>query len=632
MASIMRRQGAKRAPTARRSLIASSVDVDLATRNWGVPKPQTPWQREVYRFLDLIGELRYIAGEFGSAVSRTRLYLAILDDSGDISAEIPTDATGDDAKALGIFRRCLGTRQRGREEMKLLGMNVFLAGEAYLAGLAAEGSVPDRWVALSINDLSRSGGDVFVDLGEGKRRLVQGRDVLTRVWNPHPNRRAQADSSVRSNRAVLRLLELLLEYLFAQIDSRLKSGGILPWPSGTAPVGAEGTVADDLMAKMIEVAAESAKDKGTAANVVPLVVEVPTEALGKIGMINMQTELSKQAKELIDGAIARLAQGLDIDPAELTGLSGANHWSSYSIKQSTVDSQVTPIVACICDAIERAWLRPALEAADLDPDHYAIWYDTSTLTVRPQRLKDTLDLYAQGLVNAQAVLTAGAYLDGEGLTTEEEVRRYIRDLVLRDPTLFSSPAIRHLIGITDDMLPKGMEFAATPSATPPPPPPVPEQVPGKHQLPEIPQTQGKEPKQPVSPSITASASPLAVERAVTNATTLALADATALRALELAGGRLLGPRERGAHTDVPRHELHTVVAVREDRIPDLLRGAGEHTAALARQHGIVDVDGFCATVAGYCAMVLRDQVPHDRDRLLATLTLAGLVDGGPDAS
>lgn len=595
-----------------KALTASSVDVKFSNP-WDAPRRRMDWQREVWRLIGIIGEARYVVNGFGSAVSRARFYVGEVGDDGQVIGETKNRT------ALKVFNAARKSGILDQEELRIIGINLAAVGEGYIVGLSAVGSDgKDTWRMVSRNDIVNRGGELVIDLGDEKRVLVPGRDTLARVWRPHPDRRAEADSSLRSCRNPLRMIELLQKYIGAQIDSRLYTGGVLVWAAGTTSSGQEGTAGEDIMRQLVELGSQSARGEGTAANVFPIVVEAPSDVVGKVQYLSLASELSKTAPDLISTFMTSFARSVDVQPEEVMGMGDANHWSTWQLREETVVAQVAPLLACVCDAVQRVWCGPAFLKAGLDPDKYRVCFDTAPLTVRPQRLKDTLDLYMQSLVSAQAVLEAGAYQMGDAPSDEESVRRFIRELVFRDPQLINNRAIRELVGITEDMVPPDAFVPElTTAATPPPPPPVPDQVPQKHTLPVMPDTQGKEPK-----AVTASAA------LVGDAVTIATANAAVRRTMEIAGGRMLGPRERGQHPNVPRHELHTVIHTPVEKIPRLVDGCADHVLALASENGVRSPELFASTIGSYCALMLRDQSHHDPSRMEMFLRVDGLIGGG----
>jgi hypothetical protein len=64
----------------------------------------------------------------------------------------------------------------------------------------------------------------------------------------------------------------------------------------------------------------------------------------------------------------------------------------------------------------------------------------------------------------------GNYTDADAPTEEEDNKRFIQQVILRDPTLFASQAVREYLGIDiPDVMPQ--------LTTPPPPPPAPGRLP-----------------------------------------------------------------------------------------------------------------------------------------------------------
>src|SRR6185295_2769119 len=103
-----------------------------------------------------------------------------------------------------------------------------------------------------------------------------------------------------------------------------------------------------------------------------------------------------------------------------------------------------------------------------DITRYTYWFDTSSLTVRPNRLAESLDLYDKELLSAEAVRRYGDYKEDDAPSAEEISTRRTFQVMLRDPTLFADPNTREEAGIQVELL------NASDAATPPPPPPTPE--------------------------------------------------------------------------------------------------------------------------------------------------------------
>lgn len=410
-------------------------------------------------------------------------------------------------------------------------------------------------------------------------------------------------------------IERLTRYVFAQIDSRLVSAGILwiPKEASFPDVDGDLTGAEALTDRLMRSAAISRKGEETAGAVVPTIVELPTDALGKVQLTQFVSELSQQARELREEALARFATAMDMPPEILKGTGDTNHWSSWHVEESAVKVHIEPLVSRICDGLTTAYLKAALKTIGEDPDRFIFWFDTAPLTVRPEKLKDTLNLYEKKIVSREAVIIAGDYKLTDVPSIEEELGRFTQEVVLRDPTLFANPAIRKVIGFTDEMLPPDSIVApqAGPGGAGPPPPPAPPtgiQPTGTTPLPQGSTAEG------APPEVTPTPAPgmVASSSVPSWANVFVISNATVLRALELAGKRLLDNRNRGIVHGVPAHELHTKIKVTgPDHAARLLHGAWD-MLPLLMGHLDLSVDGqaLTNTLEGYCTRLLLGGTQH----------------------
>lgn len=456
------------------SLVAAAIRItDLEGRGWPTYKyGDDSWQNEAWRLYDVIGELRFVANWIGSALSRVRLYVADVDKNGRPQGETKKP------KVAALADTLLGGPARRPELIRLAGINLTVAGDAYLVGRSTDDPESDEWYVLSRSELKRytsgSKGTVTNLMGD-PGKLDPSTDMIIRVWTPHPRRTMWSDSPTRGAMPMLFEIERLTRFVFAQIDSRLVSAGLLAIPKETSFPDEQGdsvTGAEALTQTLMRFASASIKGEGTAAGVVPTIVEMPLEALGKLNLVQFTSELSKQAMDLRTEAIRRFALAMDIDPSILSGAGEANHWGAWQIMEGQIKVHIEPLAGRLCDALTQAYLVPALKSLKEEPDRYVLWYDTAPLTVRPERLKDTREMYDAGLVSADAVRVAGDYKESDAPSDQESAMKFIRELMLRDPNLFQIPAVRAVAGISEDILPTNKVFPPQQGggAGPPPPP------------------------------------------------------------------------------------------------------------------------------------------------------------------
>lgn len=572
-------QGAAAAVTA----AVSSVEMDGATwQTWRFGS--TAWQREAWRLYDITGQLRFVANWVGNSVSRCRLYVADVDEAGEAGMET------EDPEVAALAAGPLGSGPAKDEALRLLGINMFVPGEAYVVAEADGDDGDDRWFVVSGQQIGRSGSEIRI-----RRSLLQGGgdmvfrpdvDLLLRVWTPHPADTDQADSPTRSAIPDLREIEALRKREFAELDSRLAGAGLLLVPEGIDFPKGDGDAPGPagLAAVLMRAMATSLRDRASADAMVPIIAKAPPEVIDKIKHLTFWSELSDQILPLREAAIKSLAQSLDVPAEILLGMTEVNHWSGWLVSEDAVSTQIVPILSRIADALTTGYLRRALEQLGRDPDKYAYAFDTAPLTTRPNRAADALNYHATLLLSDQAAVEAGAFTADQMPDDEERKRRIVEKAVMGAPSLLSDPALQALIGIT-------------PSTSPPPPaepaPPAgdgggPAEVEGDRDIPErTPQTEE------------------------TTAALVAVASLATLRALALAGGRLVPHRQRDRWPGTPRHQLHARHGpISRADADHALRGAWDDLALVAADL-YVDPAALTDLLHGFAAELLTRGMAYD---------------------
>lgn len=611
------------------SLVASAVRIrNLEGRGWQSYKfGDTSWQTEVWRLYDVIGELRFLADWIGSACSRVRIYVAEVDKNGRVQKEVT------DKKIAGLADNLFGGPTQKAELIRLLGINLTLVGDAYIIGRSTDDPESDEWFVLSCSELkkyNRTGVVEFTNMFGEPEQLDPENDMIIRVWTPHPRRTQWAQSPTRAAMPMLWEIERLTRYVFSQIDSRLVSAGLLPIPKEVSFPDEDADIpgAEGLAQALMKAGSRSLKGEGTAAGVIPMIVEMPEEALGKINVVQFGSELSTQSKELKTEALRRFATAMDIDPSILSGAGEANHWGAWQIMEGQIKVHIEPLMTRICDAITKAYLKAALKAIKADPARYVFWYDTAPLVVRPERGKEAREMYKEGIVGRETVIQLNDLKLSDIPDEKEDARNFIRELMLRDANLFQIPAVRELAGISKEMLPPETVFPAQGGAGPPPPPAPPTGItptPGQA-LPVDSVAQNA----PGGPPPATPPAGLAASASVAPINMFVIANATVLRAMELAGKRLAGNQHRHQFA-CPAYEFHTKIKVTgEEHAARLLNGTWDHLSVLAEQvDPALDVTGLKAALDRYCSTLLTRGIPHRVELLGEYLRQSGFLNVAP---
>lgn len=616
----IRQEAVPQLPTAGpdlRSLTAAAAQIQLDTGSvWRTRVTDEDWQREGWRHYDINGELRFASNRHAAALSQVRIYVADVDDRGG-----PGEETTDE-KLQQLGETLFGGPAAKAEALRTLGVCFYIGGEAYIVAEGATNPKSDVWYIVTANQIKKTGSAYEVKRpavhGGGKAVLQPRKDLLMRAWTPHPRNQDIADSPTRSVLPTLREIERLTQLTFSQIDSRLLSAGLLLFPQGTSFPKADGTPGNlnDLMAMVMEVAKAQLQGAGTAAGVVPIFAEVPVDAAQRPEHLTFDTPIQGELKEKLEQAIHRLAVGLDLDPNELLGQGSANHWGAWQIEESGIKLFINPVMTRVCDALTQGYLYPALRAMGVkDPEKFTLWYDTSPLTVRPNRFEDANLLYDKGLLDGSAVLQAGNFSDESKPKAAELAAQRAWEAIKLDPALLQQEAYAKLVGLP---------------VSEPVQPPVTDPVTGLPMSPEeveAAKAQGRDGaigEQMGLPGTESGGASPAQQGLTAAAGVLPAAEQLVLRALEMAGGRLLDRRTRGQYGSVPRHELHTHVRP-TDRVHArrLLEGAFTHAPVMVRHFSHVKAyTGLQALLEEYCVELLVRGYAHETALLEASLDAA----------
>lgn len=603
------------------ALTASAAQIQLDTDQiFRLRTNDQEWQNESWRHYDICGELRFVANRHSAALSRAKLYIADVDEQGAILG--PTK----DPDMAVLAETVFGSQAQKAEIIRSIGVNLYIAGECYAVAIGSNDPDNDKWFVVSRKEMRKHGGSLQVKMpleyGGDWYTLKQGSDLLIRIWTPHPRLKDVADSPTRAVLPTLREIERLTMLAFSQIDSRLISAGLLLMPQGIDfPHGEdEAGGIQGLAERILEAAKAQLSGAGTAAGLVPIMAEVPidVEGRGNVGNsfahIKFDTPLTAELEKKLDQAIRRLALGLDVAPEDLLGQGDANHWSGWQVEESSIKIFTEPALVRMCAGLNVGYLAGAAKAKKKDPTRFSFWYDTSALVVRPNRQQDAISLHELDVLSDEAVRAAGAWDDADRPNTKELLTRRTWELVKLNPALIADEQIAKILGFPSGIqVPGGMGQ--------PPPGGMGEDLTGQdqsgqQQLPDAGSDQRSLPAEPTtqeSPAQQLTASAAMVQPG---------AEQIVLRALELAGGRLLDRTHRGQFATVPRYELHTRLKAR-DRMhaQELMRGAWEHVPRLADSYR-VDPDELRSLLSGYCAELLVHGYAHSSSLLTEVLDRA----------
>lgn len=630
----------KKAP---RSLIASAAAADLSMPIWSqYPSIDTAWHAELWRLYHCVPEFAKAANYIGSCCSRCRIYVAEVDDRGQVSKEVkPSNPVGKLAYTV------MGGPEKQPELQNLAGTASMVSGEYWTLALEVEDS--DRWFVTQYNELVRiedflqyPGGQPIrqfaYNFGDKRYELRESRDLLFRTWNPDPQESICSYSPARSLINTLIELEGLNQYIMAQVRSRLASGGMMFLPKeldfpaqDDYPAGMEG-----FMQRLLDAARRNIQTFGDASQLIPMLIEAPAEVLDKIKEpIVFGSILSEQAATLRGECRASIAGGMDVAPEIITGMGDANHWNGPGIEQSTIDTVVKPIMTRMCNALTEQYLKPALKLMGRDPKKYKFWFDTASLVTRPNRLKETMEMAAQGYVSDDEVRKAADLPDTAAPTDEEYQRNLAVKLLLSDGNMIQIKELRELAGLkikstAPEQIPIGAPGGPPGISGRPPSPPPPQRT-----LKDL--NPGQQPKRSTLPGApnnatpgTQNRSPQAVTAALASPHQIALlsvADVQVRQALEKLGRTLRSKPGGAQYKETPPDRVYLSAHIEDpDYVRALLASSfGLLGQTLREQEIPADPDNVRTALMDYCVDIVTNQWAHEVRIMRGRLELEALL-------
>ncbi|MFF1834225.1 hypothetical protein ACFVXE_08470 [Streptomyces sp. NPDC058231] len=393
------------------------------------------WQGRSYDMYHRVPEVRFAAAWIGNAMSAGRLFAGRRAEDGSVE-RAPTGH-----RASEIVSQIAGGADGQAKMLAAFGKHLTIPGEGWIivrpnAEVKSPYSPVDGhdWRVLSVKEVKQQSGkltaeidgeEIGIDPGDPETLNPDG-PVAIRVWEPDPERSIEADSPVRSSLELLEELVLLNAAVKAIARSRITGRGLLLIPKGTRfpTSNTQGGAEDDLLEIFMSIAETAIRDPESAAATVPIILELPADAIADFKHLKFESEFDDLALKLREEAIRRFATGLEIPAEILLGLGDVNHWGAWALTSEAIRLGIEPKLATVAHALTQQWLQPIL-AAEKDPDwhRWMVWYDTSPLRVRTNRSETALQAHDRLVISDAALRRETGFDDGDAPTPEELARR-----------------------------------------------------------------------------------------------------------------------------------------------------------------------------------------------------------------
>lgn len=449
------------------------------------------WQEDAFSYSETIEPVGYVAHLTANTIAACDLVLGWIDDDDAIqTGDQIADAEGaPDASQIDVARTALRALKGpigGIEEiMRRAGLLLTVAGEFYLLGSPVD---PDDeaagvwWEALSPIEITppRSTGEKAKRNrdGAGHQELDPDKNYLARVHRSDGRYSDRADCALRRCLDTCRELFMLTQMMEAIITTRLPMG-LLLMPSSLSHrsplqrmAHEVGNTEDELVAEeepefiddLVEHLSAPISDLRSAASLVPLVVEGNADDLDSIRIVDLSKDLDSYASALRAEMIRRLAIGLDIPPEVLEGKGGLNHWTGANVDADFLFKHILPTGKLIAAGLTTAYLQPILEAeGDMAPEQSSRWvlvFDPSPIASGADDSEKAMRMWEAGVISDRTLVEKQGWDPDAVMPDEEErARRMVEKLLFtHSPNVRLTDEALELVGID----PKWVEWVGGP--------------------------------------------------------------------------------------------------------------------------------------------------------------------------
>lgn len=397
-----------------------------------VPKYAT-WQDELWAYYESLGEFNIAVTWRSYMMSRVRLRAGKLKPGSDEPEIVDSGPAADLVNEL--FRDVSGQA----EMLSTLSVMMDVPAECWLVGEASGTTGRNAWRVVSSDEIRRRGrGYEIISedsmVGDERWRSIGDDSYITRIWKPHKRKRYLPYSQAYAARNAMRELELVNRHITAQYLSRLASAGVIIFPDEiTFPVRPEfQDEPDPFLREWIEIAAEAIKTPGSAAAMIPMPFRVPGELVDKVKHIDFTVKIDEKIIEKRDSARNRLASLINVPADLLFQAAEVNHWGLWQLEESAIRTYISPDAETIVGGFTRGYLQPRLRAQGVaDWDEWVVWYDTSELSVRPDKSDNATLAYDRLEIDGKAYRRELGFDEDDAPTNDELAGLILRKLALQ---------------------------------------------------------------------------------------------------------------------------------------------------------------------------------------------------------
>lgn len=395
-----------------------------------VPRYAT-WQDELWDYYESLGEFNIAVTWRSYMMSRVRLRAARVKPGTDEPEIVDSGVAAD------LVSELFSDASTQAEMLGNMSVHLDVPAECWLVGEVSNVTGKNKWRILSSDEIRRRGRgyEVIAEdsmVGDERWRPLGDNSYITRIWKPHKRKRYVPYSQAYAARGAMRELELVNRHITAQYLSRLASAGIVIFPDEIQfPVRPEfQDEPDPFLREWIEIAAESIKTPGSAAAMIPMPIRIPSDLVDKVKHIDFTVKIDEKIIEKRDSARNRLAAQISVPAELLFQAADVNHWGLWQLEEGAIRTYIAPDAEIIVGGLTRGYLQPRLRAlGEANWEEWVVWYDTSELTVHPDKSENAGNAYDRMEISGKAYRREMGFDEDDAPTDDELASIILRKLI-----------------------------------------------------------------------------------------------------------------------------------------------------------------------------------------------------------
>lgn len=470
------------------------------------------WQAEAWDFWRNLGEFSSGIDWLKYSMSRVRLVAAeMVPGQKDPAVLTLDDVRGHKAAtaALALVQVFAGGTAGQSQIMGSGAVQLGVPGEGILVVERASEQIPlafADWKIVS-KDTVR---DTYVDgdpwweirVGDSTWRPMMEDALPTRVFEPDEQFPWRAHSSARAALPIMRTIDLLNRRIISTLVSRIAMNGMLFLPQealAKVPEQYKGNP-NWVVQKLIDAAMNNIRNPGSAGAALPQIIDWPMEMIDKVKHLMTSDGVTKELLAEREAEIKRLAVTLNMPIEALLGYGDMNHWSGWLTNETGIKLYISPKAETLVTGFTKGVMHPILRQLGVEPigprgGLLVFWYDPSDLIARPDKSKESRELYDRRELSGRSMRAANGF-DEDDKPDEEE----LQDMILKDMSKDTANATIALESLTNWTPPEGSSPTPVAGATPNRPGGTPAITDGTAPATGTPSTQGNPRPQETSPT------------------------------------------------------------------------------------------------------------------------------------